>query len=122
MMRRRVCVAFALAACVQPALAANMPPTERSRVDRLIRYVESRTDVQFVRNGNAYDSREAAKFLRGKLDAKGDGITTAKQFIEQIASKSSTSGEPYLIRFADGRTQTAYHFLAEELRRIDAPK
>jgi len=124
MMRRRACVALALGACVVSALAlaADMPSVERARIDRLIRYVESRTDVQFMRNGSAHDSREAAKFLRGKLDAMGDRVTSAKQFIEQIASKSSSSGEPYLIRFADGRTQTAYHFLVEELRRIDAPK
>src|SRR5215471_16993327 len=88
-----------------------MPPAERSRVDRLIQYVESRTDLAFVRNGTSYSSKDAATFLREKMSAMGGNVTTALQFVEQIASKSSMSGEPYMIRYPDGRMEPSAKFL-----------
>jgi hypothetical protein len=106
---------------VVPAAQA-LPPAEQTRIDRLIRYVESRTDLQFVRNGSAYSSDDAAKFLRGKLDSMGEHVHTAQQFIEQIATRSSTSGQPYLVQHANGRHEPLAAFLSEELRRIDAAK
>ena len=48
-----------------------------------------------------------------------DSVNTAQQFIEQIASKSSTSDEPYVIRFTDGREMPAAKFLSDELKRMD---
>jgi hypothetical protein len=99
-----------------------MPAAERSRVERLIKYVESRTDVQFIRNGTAYSSQDAASFLRGKMDQMGEGVMSARQFIEQIASRSTMSGQPYMIRYPDGRTEYASKFLGDELKRIDAAR
>jgi hypothetical protein len=49
----------------------------------------------------------------------GEHVTTARQFIDEIASRSSTSGQPYLIRFADGRSVSAAQFLGDELQRMD---
>jgi Family of unknown function (DUF5329) len=49
----------------------------------------------------------------------GDQVNTAQQFIDQIASKSSTTGQPYLIRYADGKTVPAALFLGDELKRMD---
>ena len=97
----------------------EMPAAESARVERLIQYVESRTDVSFVRNGTAYSSSDAGTFLRGKMKQMGEQVTTAQQFIDQIASRSSTSGEPYMIRHADGRTEQASRFLGDELKRMD---
>jgi len=97
-----------------------MPAAERDRVERLISYVESHTDVAFVRNGTAYDSKDAATFLREKMNAMGDRVTTAQQFIEQIATRSSMSGEPYMIRHPDGRTEHSAKFLGDELKRMNA--
>jgi hypothetical protein len=96
------------------------PPQELSRIERLIRAVELRKDMKFIRNGSEYDCSDAAKFLRGKLEAMGKDVTTAREFIERIASKSSMSGEPYHVKFADGRTMLASQFLSEELKRLEA--
>ena len=119
MMLRRSLLLFALVALMQAALA-GVPPAEQARIDRLIGFVGSQADAQFIRNGAAYSGKDAASFLRGKLDKIGEHVGTAQQFIEQIASKSSTSGQAYLIRFADGRVVTAAEFLGSELRRMDA--
>ena len=98
---------------------AGVSAAEQARIDRLIEYVESRKDVKFVRNGSDYSCEDAAKFMRGKMKAMGEHVTTALQFIEQIASKSSTTGQPYMIRFADGKTTPVAQFLGDELKRMD---
>ena len=84
--------------------------------------MEAQQQAKFIRNGSAYSSREAAQFLRAKYAKMGEHVTTAAQFIDQIASRSSTSGEVYLVRFADGRTTPAAQVLRDELARIDAER
>jgi len=92
---------------------------EQARIERLLRYVEVQKRATFLRNGKAYSCREAALFLRAKYAKMGEHVTTAAQFIEQIASRSSTTGEAYKMRLADGRTVTAAKALGDELVRMD---
>jgi Family of unknown function (DUF5329) len=117
--RRCALLAGALALAVGRA-AAVPPPAEVARIERLIRHVADQREVAFVRNGTPYPPGEAAQFLRAKFARMGEHVGSAVQFIEQIASRSSTTGQPYLIRFADGRTQPVAQFLGDELRRMDA--
>lgn len=117
-MFRRGFVAGAVLLVALGAVAAP-PPQEQSRIERLIKMVEVRKDMKFIRNGTEYDCTDAARFLRGKLEAMGKEVTTAREFIERIASKSSMSGEPYHVKFADGRTMLASVFLNEELKRLE---
>lgn len=116
-MRRRALLGVLLAA----VCAANAVPSaaEQARIQRLIAYVEAQSTIRFVRNGSAYSSKDAATFLRRKFEKMGEHVTTAQQFIEQIASKSSTTGEVYQIRFPDGRQIPAARFLGDELKRMD---
>jgi len=124
MMRRRflagsIAASIALLAMAAlPALAAP-PAQEQSRIEKLIRYVESQKAMKFIRNGTEYTSEDAGKFLRGKLEAMGSEVTTARQFIKRIASRSSMSGQPYHVRLADGQMLLAENFLEEELQRIE---
>jgi hypothetical protein len=116
-MRRRAWVS-GLLLMVATAWAAP-PPAELARIERLIQFVEAQKGAYFVRNGSDYSPQDAAKFLRSKFSKMGEHVSTAQQFIEQIASRSSTSGEPYLIRFADGRVVPAARLLGDELKRMD---
>ena len=116
MRRRSVLMAALLGAA---SSWAAPPPAERARIERLIDFVEAQKDIRFVRNGNDYSAKDAGKFLRGKFDKMGEHVNTAQQFIEQIASTSSTSDEPYVIRFTDGREMPAAKFLSDELKRMD---
>ena len=118
-MFRRCFLAGAVSMLAMAAHAAP-PPHEQSRIERLIRFVESQKDMKFVRNGSEYSCAEAAKFLRGKLEAMGGEVTTAREFIERIASKSSMSGQPYHVKLADGKLIPAAQFLGDELKRMDA--
>jgi hypothetical protein len=100
-----------------PAPAAAVL-SEQEKIDRMIAKVESLQGATFVRNGAEHTPAEAAKHLHDKRKSAGDKLTTADQFIEQVASKSSLSGEEYVIRFADGRSVKAGEFLKQELKEM----
>jgi len=120
MMRRRLVAGslLLLGTAAVPVRAAP-PAQEQSRIDKLIRYVESQKAIKFIRNGTEYTAEDAGKFLRGKLEAMGSEVTTARQFIKRIASRSSMSGQPYHVRLADGQILLAENFLEDELQRIE---
>ncbi len=103
------------------AIGALAAPTahEQSRIDKLIHYIATQKDMKFIRNGTEYSCAEAAKFLRGKLESMGGEVTTAREFIDRIGTKSSTSGALYRVMFADGRVMTSAQFLGDELKRMD---
>ena len=100
--------------------AAAPPPHEQARIDKLIRHVETQKGMTFIRNGTEYSCVDAARFLRGKMESMGAEVTTAREFIERIATKSSMSGKPYQVRFNDGRLIPAAQFLGDELKRLEA--
>src|SRR3712207_140649 len=76
------------AATSQPAAAA---PSEPQKIERLIQTVAELKDAKFIRNGSEYDAKQAAEHLRRKWQAAGDKVSSAEQFIDLIASKSSAS-------------------------------
>lgn len=98
-------------------MAAAVPPptTETRKIEYLLSVIESLPNAQFIRNGAAYDGKTAAEHLRLKLQKAGSRVVTADDFIRVCAAASSTSGEPYRIRFADGRTVTSEAYLRQRL-------
>jgi membrane-bound lytic murein transglycosylase len=98
------------------------PTTERQKIEALIKHVEGLKDAKFVRNGMEYDAKTAVQFLRGKWDANTAQIKTAKDFIEKAASISTTTGQPYLIRFKDGKQMKSGEYLKAELQKLEKPR
>lgn len=94
--------------------------TEDAKIERLILGIAELENATFIRNGGEHTAREAADHLRSKWQSGKGQIQTAEQFIEGIASKSSLSGTPYEIRFADGRTQPSGVYLRERLRALES--
>ncbi len=90
---------------------------ENTRIESLISHVENLKDAKFVRNGTSYEAKDAAKFLRGKWHSKEKEIKTAEEFIEKVATMSSTTGKPYLIRFNDGHEVKCGDYLKEQLKK-----
>jgi len=101
--------------------ATSHTTTEEQKIQHLISAVESLNGAVFIRNGSEHTPHEAAEHMRRKLSASSEGIHTAEDFIQQIATGSSISGEEYQIRFADGRTVPAHEYLREELLRMSDP-
>jgi hypothetical protein len=95
--------------------AAQPPAAETTKIEYLIREVQSLQGAQFFRNGVAYSAAAAAEHMRLKWRMAGTRVTSAEDFIRDCASVSSVSGVPYTIRFADGRIVTAAQFLTEKL-------
>lgn len=120
--RRALSLAAGVLVLWQAAQAGGLPAEEAAKIDALIAVVERLTDAAFVRNGRAYPSSAAAEFLRRKYRLKSSTVASAEDFIERVASFSTTTGRPYLIRFSDGREMESAHFFRTELERLRLQK
>ena len=115
------CIASAGAA--PPADPAPDQAAETAKIEQLIKHVREMKETQFIRNCDVHDGAAAAKHIEAKWSKVKDQIKTAREFIEKCASKSERSGEPYKIRFKDGREQTASEYLNAQLDALEkAPK
>lgn len=84
-----------------PALgwAQSTAPRVKAEIGALLSRLEN-SGCQFYRNGNWYPGGEAMKHLNSKfdfIDVHGGAVST-EQFIDLAASKSSLSGQAYLVR------------------------
>jgi Family of unknown function (DUF5329) len=75
--------------------------SEAEKIERLLAGLESMQGAAFIRNGSEHSPKDAAAHLRRKW--KSHEVATARQFVAEVATASSTSGEAYQVRFADGR-------------------
>lgn len=118
----RILLATALSLLASPImLAAGLPDAEKEKIESLISHLESIKDAKFTRNGTEYEAKSAAKFLRGKWDANKDSILTAKDFITKAATKSGTTGKPYLIQLKPGAPKLpCADYLNDRLKELDA--
>jgi hypothetical protein len=104
--------------------SAELPAEEKTKIEKLIEHVRDLKDAVFVRNGVEYDAATAAKFIKGKWDANAAEIASAREFIEKAATKSSTSGKPYLIRLKQGDATKEFksgEYLLEQLKLLEKP-
>lgn len=99
--------------------------SELDKIEKLIVSIQD-SNVIFIRNGQSYNSTDAAKHLRDKLDqaanswfAPKKSDWTAVMFIEKVASKSSVSGKDYLIQLPDGTVLKSKDWLFDKLRIIE---
>lgn len=98
-----------------PNAAADTPVIdERARIEALLAVVRG-SGIVFLRNGREHTAEEAASHLRDKWSNAGDRIATTDDFIEQLASRSSQSGEAYRVRLPDGTERDAGPWLREQL-------
>lgn len=92
--------------------------TPRAEIDSLLAYVRGLDGATFLRNGASHDARQAEAHLRLKWRRQEKAIKTAEDFIARCGSRSSTTGRPYRIRFADGTVRDAESVLKERLRQL----
>ena len=101
--------------------AAELPASEQRKIEALIQHVETLTEAVFMRNNQAYPAKTVAQCLRGKWRGTLDDITTAQDFIAKVASVSSTTGQPYRIRFPDGHEVLSGDYLRTVLQQLERP-
>ena len=96
------------------AIALALDPQTKAEIDELISYVGT-SGVRFIRNGTEHSGAEGAQHLRDKLAKAGNRVKTTEDFITGIASTSYITGQPYLVKFADGHTQPTGEWLKAHL-------
>ena len=87
---------------------------ERHKIIYLLDAVSS-SHLIFIRNGHEYSGQEARAHLEEKMEFFGNPTLSANDFIDQVASQSSTTHSPYYVRFADGSQIKANIWLQKKL-------
>ena len=101
------------------AWGSDLSSIEKKKIETLIAGVEQMTDAIFVRNGKQYPAESAAEFLRRKWKSRRSEVHSAADFIDKVASFSSTTGKPYSIRWSDGRERLSAEFFRAQLALLD---
>jgi hypothetical protein len=94
-------------------------PSEKDKIDYLLGQLAS-SDVTFVRNGEDHTGAWGKDHLEQKMKDANKPDMTAEDFIADIASKSSHTDKPYLIKARDGTTVEAGQWLKEKLAQMPA--
>jgi hypothetical protein len=120
LIRFRAALAMLAALACGAAQAAPLPAPARAEVDALLARLET-SGCHFNRNGRWHSGADAKTHLLRKLDylETKDLVRSADQFIERAASKSSSSGKPYLVRCGAAATESKA-WLDAELKAIRA--
>ena len=111
----------ALLFCLLAGLAQARPAIEDQKIQFLLDSIANLHGATFIRNGGEYDASKAIDHMQTKLRFAGTRVTTAEDFILLCATGSSMSGQPYKIRFADGREVESAQFLRERLLDFRSP-
>ncbi len=98
--------------------AAQMPQHEVDKARELLSII-GRSQLTFIRNGKEYSPKEAKAHLETKLEWALNRVSTAKEFVERVASKSLMTGEPYYIKLSDKKKVKAKNWLLNELSIIE---
>ena len=117
----RATVAFALFLMSVAGLAAPTAAPVRAEIDALLARLET-SGCRFGRNDEWYAGADAKAHLLRKLEyiEKYGTITTAQQFIDVAATKSSVSGAPYVVQCANAAAVPSGAWLTAQLQALRA--
>jgi len=104
-----------------PSAAVPLPPVARAEVRALLDNLAT-SGCRFHRNGSWHSGPDARDHLLQKLEyvEKYASATSAEQFIDLAASKSSISGTPYLVQCATADPMPSAAWLMQALRSLRA--
>ncbi len=114
---RRALAALAVVSTLVAGAAQATPDARNAaEIDSLLQHIGS-SGCTFIRSGQEYSAADARRHLEMKLGFVRWRLQTTEQFIDKLASSSSTTGEPYQIRC--GSTQTvARTWLDAQLKQV----
>ena len=113
MMPRTTLIAIFLFFCL-PSLILADTATE---IETLLDYVRT-SNATFIRNGQEYTPAQAVDHMQKKRQHFAKDIKSAEDFIGMAGTKSLVSGQPYLVKTKDGRTQECSLWLLDKLREM----
>ena len=104
-----------MAIVARAMLAVAALASSADDIQHLLDYVGG-SGCTFVRNGVESDAAAARKHLATKYQHAKSHIGSAEDFIRLVASRSSMTGQPYLVRCRSSQFLSA-DWLTDELRR-----
>jgi hypothetical protein len=114
LLRRTVTVFFALIMILSSHLSCVAGTTEE--ITYLLQFIEQ-SECTFIRNAKQYNSLNARQHIEQKYNYYKKRITTAEDFIQYSASKSSITGKPYRV-ICNGVGMNSSDWLNTELYKI----
>jgi hypothetical protein len=120
-MRLRHLIGLSLLFAATAVAAAPPTASARAEIDALIAALGD-SGCRFERNGDWHDASAARAHLQRKLDQllKRDAVTTAEEFIERAASRSSISGAAYRVKCGDAAPVASGEWLSGRLADLRA--
>jgi hypothetical protein len=111
--------AFALAALSSVSAAAPPAGVVKAEIEALLSKLQA-SGCQFNRNGTWYTGSEAKDHLARKLEhlESKASVSSTEQFIDLAASRSSSSGQAYLVQCAGGVPVESKQWLGSQLASI----
>lgn len=114
---RRLLRALALLALIYTeGVPAELSDVHAREVQHLLEYLRT-SGCAMERNGERHSGEDAYAHVMKKYDYFRDDIGTSEEFIELAATKSTMSGEYYLVVCPDAAPMRTRDWLLEELRR-----
>jgi hypothetical protein len=104
---------------VSAAHADPLSTVARGEIEALLSQLAA-SGCQFKRNGTWYPAAEAQAHLQRKLDYLADrgAVTSAEQFIERAATRSSMSGQVYRVKCGARPAVPSSQWLYPELQAL----
>jgi hypothetical protein len=96
------------------ALAAPVSADTSSEIEHLLSAIGS-SECTFIRNGQRYDASKAEAHLRMKYERGRRYATSAENFIERLASKSSMTRRVYMIECPGAEPEKTGEWLTKRL-------
>ncbi|WP_068441509.1 DUF5329 family protein [Providencia heimbachae] len=93
-----------------------LSPEEKIRTEALLTELGKQQNLTFTRNGTEHSAVDAESHLRLKLGKTHKRLQTAEQFIDNVASKSSITGEQYQVKDGHGNIIPANKYLHDLLK------
>ena len=109
------CIAFLLVVSAVLTPLESQADTELE-IKHLFEYIQN-SNCTFVRNGKEYNPPEALAHIQKKYGYAKRRITSAEDFIKYTVTKSSLSGQPYLV-ICNGREILSAEWFRAELKRF----
>ena len=116
-MKKIICLVITLLMTLP--VYAKLTAHEEARINAMLEGLAQKKDLIFVRNGDEHTCDEAVSHLRLKLGNTRNRIDTAEQFIDQVASSSSITGKPYIVKIPGKSDENAQPFLHALIAQTD---
>jgi len=97
----------------------NGQSSENNRIKYLLERMAA-SEESFIRNGETHDGKQARMWFLYKMGHWVSGVNTAEEFVSRVAGYSQKTGDPYLVKQADGKIYSLQSLLKNELLAFDA--